>query len=292
MLPKCIESSLSQTYPHWEHIIVDDNSTDNTEEVIRNYMQKDNRIKYFRNPGKGAPSARNFGFENSKGEYITFLDDDNYNLPHRFDSQLKAVLKCGSNYMVSGIETRELDSGNLIAKHVAEYKAMSSGHGQRWLLSRKIYLEAGGWDVSMPAMQEIEFSYRLGLIETYVHHNDIVCVIYETPGSISKTFDKAIRGKIRVLEKHETIMPPIEAAWWYYNIALEYIAVRKIKEARFYLKKSIAFESRPSKRIVLLFLKLFMAGNKLAGWLVVKPLSVLYMLNFPELVKHEIITGD
>jgi len=141
-------------------------------------------------------------------------------------------------------------------------------------------------------MQEIEFSYRLGLIETYVHHNDIVCVIYETPGSISKTFDKAIRGKIRVLEKHETIMPPIEAAWWYYNIALEYIAVRKIKEARFYLKKSIAFESRPSKRIVLLFLKLFMAGNKLAGWLVVKPLSVLYMLNFPELVKHEIITGD
>jgi glycosyltransferase involved in cell wall biosynthesis len=292
MLPKCIESNLAQTYPYWEQIIVDDNSTDNTEDVVRGYMQTDSRIKYYKNPGKGAPSARNYGFEKSKGDYITFIDDDDINLPNRFDSQIKAALKSGSNYIVSGIETRELGSGKLISRHVADYRIMGSGFGIRWLLSRKIYEEAGGWDITMPAMQEIEFSYRLGLIETYVHHNDIVSIVYGTTGSISRNVDSAIKGKILVLEKHEAIMPPIEAAWWYYNITLEFIAIKKFADAKYYLKRSIYFETRFFKKIILQGLKLSLIRIKILRKLIVKSLSILYMLNFPDLVKHKIINVD
>jgi glycosyltransferase involved in cell wall biosynthesis len=292
MLPKCIESNLAQTYPHWEQIIVDDNSTDNTEEVVKSYMLIDKRIKYYKNPGKGAPSARNYGFEKCQGDYITFLDDDDCNLPHRFDSQIRAAIKSGSNYIVSGAESRELDSGKLISRHVADYRTMGSGSDIRWFLSRKIYQEAGGWDTSMPAMQEIELSYRLGLIETYVHHNDIVSIIYHTPGSISKSVQTAIKGKILVLEKHEAIMPPIEAAWWYYNITLEFIAIKKFVEARYYLNRSICIEPRFYKKIILQGLKLSFVRIKILRKLIAKTLSVLYMLDFPVLVKHKIISGD
>jgi glycosyltransferase involved in cell wall biosynthesis len=292
MLPKCIESNIAQTYPFWEQIIVDDNSTDNTEEVVKSYMLIDSRIKYYKNPGKGAPSARNYGFEKSKGDYIAFIDDDDINLPHRFDSQIKAAKKSGSNYIVSGIESRELASGKLIERHVADYRIMGSGFGIRWLLSRKIYQEAGGWDITMPAMQEIEFSYRLGLIETYIHHDDIVSVVYGTPQSISRNVNSAIKGKILVLEKHETIMPSIEAAWWYYNITLEFIAIKKFAEARYYLNKSIGFESRFFKKIILQGLKLSLIRIKIVRKLIVKVLSILYMSYFPMLVKHKVITID
>ncbi|MCB0543765.1 MAG: glycosyltransferase family 2 protein, partial [Saprospiraceae bacterium] len=89
-LKDAIESTLAQDYPNWELIIVDDQSADNTAEVAKAYAEKDPRIRYFLNPQKGVSSARNYGIEMAKGQYIAFLDDDDISLPHRFGSQLKA----------------------------------------------------------------------------------------------------------------------------------------------------------------------------------------------------------
>lgn len=76
ILPRAIESVLSQTYDDWELVIIDDCSQDETARVVKGY--NDPRIQYFKTPvNGGSSSARNFGFEKSKGEYIVFLDDDN-----------------------------------------------------------------------------------------------------------------------------------------------------------------------------------------------------------------------
>ena len=75
-IEKAIKSVLNQTYGNWELIIVDDPSTDNTEEVVKNYLS-DKRIKYFRfNERRGVHIARNRGIDEAKGEYIVFLDTD------------------------------------------------------------------------------------------------------------------------------------------------------------------------------------------------------------------------
>ncbi len=72
-----IESVLNQNYTNWEMIIVDDISTDNTVEVVRNYQKKDERIKFYVLSEKGGASlARNKAIKESKGKYIAFLDSD------------------------------------------------------------------------------------------------------------------------------------------------------------------------------------------------------------------------
>ncbi|MGE5357347.1 MAG: glycosyltransferase family 2 protein [Deltaproteobacteria bacterium] len=78
MISRAIESVIAQTYTNWELIIVNDGSIDNSEEVVKKYQLKDNRIKYYFQENKGRSAARNLGIDNSSGEYICFLDDDDY----------------------------------------------------------------------------------------------------------------------------------------------------------------------------------------------------------------------
>ena len=75
-ISKCIDSVLSQTYKNIEIIVIDDGSTDNTEEIIKNFNDK--RIKYFKNTNHGIGYSRNFGLDKATGDYIFFLDSDDY----------------------------------------------------------------------------------------------------------------------------------------------------------------------------------------------------------------------
>ena len=75
-LEKCLKSILRQTYENWEVILVDDGSTDNTAEIIKSYVRKDNRIKAFYQKNRGASAARNSGIVKVSGDYIIFCDSD------------------------------------------------------------------------------------------------------------------------------------------------------------------------------------------------------------------------
>lgn len=77
-LSKCIESIINQTYFLWELILVNDGSTDNSEEIIRRYKNLDKRIKSFYFDNRGVAASRNFGINQAQGEYITFIDSDDY----------------------------------------------------------------------------------------------------------------------------------------------------------------------------------------------------------------------
>ena len=75
-IKKCIDSMIRQTKEELEFIIVNDGSTDNTENLVKEY--KDKRIKYFKNKNQGIGKTRNFGIDKAKGKYIMFLDSDDY----------------------------------------------------------------------------------------------------------------------------------------------------------------------------------------------------------------------
>lgn len=78
-IAECIESILNQTYDNIEIICVDDCSPDNSASVIKKYMEKDSRVKYIRHSeNKFQGGARNTGILQSQGEYITFVDSDDY----------------------------------------------------------------------------------------------------------------------------------------------------------------------------------------------------------------------
>lgn len=75
-LDECLQSVLNQTYTNWECIIVDDGSSDNTKEIVRKWIEKDNRFKYLHKQNGGLSSARNAGIEIAGGEWILPLDSD------------------------------------------------------------------------------------------------------------------------------------------------------------------------------------------------------------------------
>ena len=77
-LPQAIDGVLAQTYGNLELIIVDDGSTDNSPEILSEYQNKDDRIRVYRQENQGQSIARNKAIREARGEFICFLDSDNY----------------------------------------------------------------------------------------------------------------------------------------------------------------------------------------------------------------------
>ena len=77
-LHRCIDSILSQSFTDFELILVDDGSPDNCGKICDEYAQKDSRIRVFHKPNGGVSSARNLGLNNARGEWIAFVDSDDY----------------------------------------------------------------------------------------------------------------------------------------------------------------------------------------------------------------------
>lgn len=77
-LPRCIDSILSQTFTDFELLLIDDGSPDNSGNICDEYALKDKRVRVFHKPNGGVSSARNLGIERTLGEWITFIDADDY----------------------------------------------------------------------------------------------------------------------------------------------------------------------------------------------------------------------
>lgn len=94
MIGHTIDSVLKQTYTNWELVIVDDGSKDNTKDVVLAYQ--DPRIRYIYQTNAERSAARNNGISQSAGVYITFVDSDDYFLPHRLELLHRSIAAAGN----------------------------------------------------------------------------------------------------------------------------------------------------------------------------------------------------
>lgn len=102
-----IESVLLQTYPYWELIIVDDCSTDDTDDVVNPYLA-DARIRYLKNrKNSGAAVSRNYALREAKGKWIAFLDSDDLWHPEKLEKQIEFMVN--GNYHFSYTNYEEID---------------------------------------------------------------------------------------------------------------------------------------------------------------------------------------
>ena len=91
-LSRCIDSVLNQTFADWELILVDDGSTDASGMICDDYTQKDSRIKVVHKKNGGQSSARNVGLDLARGEYITFIDSDDYISADCYSNNMSVLL--------------------------------------------------------------------------------------------------------------------------------------------------------------------------------------------------------
>lgn len=91
-LPRCVESICGQTYEKLEIVLVDDGSTDGTGALCDELAKKDSRIRVFHQQNGGSSSARNLGLEHASGEYIGFVDSDDYIDPNMYQNLYDAMM--------------------------------------------------------------------------------------------------------------------------------------------------------------------------------------------------------
>ena len=109
-ISETIESVQSQTYPFWELIIVDDCSTDNTDEVVKPYLL-DDRIRYLKNDSNsGAAISRNRALREARGRWVAFLDSDDLWKAEKLENQIDFMEK--NNYKFSYTKYVEIDENS------------------------------------------------------------------------------------------------------------------------------------------------------------------------------------
>lgn len=165
-LSKAIESVQKQNNSNWELIIVDDGSTDRTEEIVKTYL-KDNKIKYFYQPNKGVSEARNLGAKKSTGDYLIFLDSDD-----RFFSELIQNLYDTKfwEYDLICWQVLKIIEGK---KSIWKPKKMNGMYNQitasflagSICYRKKVFIEAGGYDPKMSFGENYELGLRVGQLE-------------------------------------------------------------------------------------------------------------------------------
>lgn len=128
LITQTLDSILEQTYTNWECIIVDDGSTDNTEEIVKTYCVKDTRFQFFKRPmhlPKGPNACRNYGFELSKGEYVNWFDSDDLYLPFAFEKFIKNFnhnvdVVVSKIEKVDGVTLKKINENNIISNDLLQ----------------------------------------------------------------------------------------------------------------------------------------------------------------------------
>jgi glycosyltransferase involved in cell wall biosynthesis len=130
-----LESLQNQTYPHWEAVLINDGSTDNSLSVMQQYALGDSRFKIINQPNGGVASARNAGLNVASGDYIAFLDPDDMLCPQFLDIMLKAML-CSESDMVWCKKKKCNETDSLkVCDTYSRYYAITRGFALNWFVN-------------------------------------------------------------------------------------------------------------------------------------------------------------
>ncbi len=125
-IAETIQSVQNQTYQYWEMIIVDDGSSDETENVVLSIIQNDNRIQFHKLIRNSGPAvARNTGIEKSSGDFMTFIDADDIWFPTFIENNIKTIQETGIPFVFSSYkranEQLEFVYSDFIVPHKVSY---------------------------------------------------------------------------------------------------------------------------------------------------------------------------
>jgi glycosyltransferase involved in cell wall biosynthesis len=213
-IAEAIDSCLSQTYPHVEVIVVDDGSTDGSLALVQSYGRV---IRIETGPNQGGNHARNHGFRNSRGEYIQFLDADDYLLPEKIQRQVAFLEEFGADVVYGDWQHRfhqpdgssHLGEVQISGEQMDVLESLLAGW---WvapvalLWRRGTVLDAGGWDEALSAAQDRDFFTAVALREADIRYQPGCHSVYRRHGNETVSTGNLVRwleNHRRVLEKAE-----------------------------------------------------------------------------------------
>ena len=141
-LQRCLDSVIAQTYQNLEIICIDDGSTDCSGEICEQYAIKDERVKVFHQENQGVSAARNKGLDMASGEYIAFVDSDDYILKDMYAKMMRALLDNGVDICVCQWQYEFADGHRVVEKS----KINSEIYGRKSSLEFSRFLYRGAYE--------------------------------------------------------------------------------------------------------------------------------------------------
>lgn len=204
-LPKAIASVLNQTYQNFEIIIVDDGSTDDTKSVIT----EDKRVIYFYQENKGLAVARNAGIEKSAGDYLVFLDADDWLEQDALEQNYEAIKGKSHIAFVSGnhyffrVETNKIHevsvtiTGNhfvhlLESNYIGMHAAVMF---QRWVFTNIRY------DETLTSCEDYDLYLRIARSHPVLHHQKFIATYYFHTSGLSHNYKAMMHSVNTVMKK-------------------------------------------------------------------------------------------
>ncbi len=206
LIARSARSVLNQTYKNLELIIVDDGSTDNTEEIVNTL--DDERVIYIKQSNAGACTARNNGIVHANGEFIAFQDSDDVWHTDKLEKQLETLKKTGADLVFHCLKIIENGKGvGLLGNNFKEGfldDSKSPIGGSTQTLFAYSYVFQNEWfDVEMPRLQDFELLIRIQKKFKIYYINEALVDFYLQNDSISSSPDKLIKACEIIKEKHK-----------------------------------------------------------------------------------------
>ncbi len=205
LLVPAIQSALAQTYPHIEILVIDDGSTDETHEAVKDLIERTSsqggaakQIRYIYQTNQGQSSARNRGIAEAQGDWIAFLDSDDVWLPIKLELQVRALKQfeeCGACYSdarlvdTSGMNTTAFGLsgrhyGDIMGVVPDETLQLAKTFGGSWIqtlvVRRDLAKQIGGFDRDIRFAEDHDFLFRLSLVTSYCYANSPLAIIERT----------------------------------------------------------------------------------------------------------------
>ncbi len=164
-LSKCIDSIIAQKYTNLEILLVDDGSPDQSGEIAEEYAKKDERIHVIHKNNGGLSDARNAGIEVALGDYLVFIDSDDYVHPEMISRMMDAVKSTSSDMAVCGVKSVEENNGDIEECENGEITVIDDMDKRIDYFFEKHYTEfTVAWNKLYPASFFKEIRYPYGKI--------------------------------------------------------------------------------------------------------------------------------
>ena len=196
-LRPAVESVLAQTFADNEYLFIDDGSTDDSPNVLREYAARDPRIRLTVRPNKGLTVTLNEGLQLARGEFVARMDCDDISLPDRFEKQL-AWFRANPDLVCIGGHFALIDEkGRLLtvlrppSDDASIQKLLLAGHTAithpAAMMRRDAALRVGGYDTFFKTTQDLDLWLRLGEVGKLGNVPQLVLKFRQHGGSISET---------------------------------------------------------------------------------------------------------
>ena len=205
LIARSVQSILKQTYKNIELIIVDDGSTDNTEEIVKKF--DDSRVIYIKQENQGACAARNNGIDYAKGEFIAFQDSDDVWHEDKLEKQINCLKGTGADMCFCCM--RQINDhtcseiiGNKFKNGFISSSVSVLGIGTQSFCAYSYVFKTEKFDDGMPRLQDFEIMIRIQR-KFKIYYMDVALVdYYIQDDSISSNPKKLVMACEMILNKH------------------------------------------------------------------------------------------